>query len=182
MRNKGVPFLGDPGVGAGPAAGRQGGICREGCSAEQRLGVPGRGTCLKWSGLRHRGFFAESCQAVRSEMASAQPVSPWVPLPCSCQGGLASSELCAAPSNPAGKDLGDVGQGAFMSLKLHQWLQHAGTQLSLLRQHIPGSPVSLFSEKLSPLQPALRGSAYPNQPVTSPGSAAPQPHHASLIC
>lgn len=26
-------------------------------------------------------------------MASVQPVSPWVPLPCSCQGGLASSEL-----------------------------------------------------------------------------------------
>lgn len=42
-----------------------------------------------------------------------------------------------------------------MSLKLHQWLQHAGTQLFLLCQHIPRSLVSLFSEKLSPFQSAL---------------------------
>lgn len=46
-----------------------------------------------------------------------------------------------------------------MSLKLHQWLQHAGTQLFLLRQHIPRSLVSLFSEKLSLFQSALCGSA-----------------------
>lgn len=36
MRSKGIPFLWGPTVGAGPTGGRQGGICREGCSAEQR--------------------------------------------------------------------------------------------------------------------------------------------------
>lgn len=46
-----------------------------------------------------------------------------------------------------------------MSLKLHQWLQRAGTQLFLLCQHIPRSLMSLFSEKLSPFQAALWGSA-----------------------
>lgn len=46
-------------MGAGPTAGRQGGVCCVGCSAEQRLEVRQRGTCLKPSGLNYRGFCSE---------------------------------------------------------------------------------------------------------------------------
>lgn len=64
MRSKEVPLLWGPAMGAGPTAGRQGGVCCEGCSAEQRLGICWRGTYLKQSGLLYRGFCREvsSCE------------------------------------------------------------------------------------------------------------------------
>lgn len=67
-----------------------------------------------------------------------------------------------------------------LSLKLHQCLQHADTQLFLLQQHIPRSRVLVLRKAVS-FSVSSWGECMPNQAAISPDSTTAQPHPASLI-